>query len=600
MLALVTEQRFGDDATRTRAEADWEALEGWLIDNGPFSTEPLLAPEELERALESVAAVIPTPFVVQRLSDLYVARYDAAVRAHRSGGGLGNTSQRRVEITGYLLMRLYLRADDPAGAIEAMGRVESGEAVDQLTEILEDAFRGRRSAQTILSLAEQFVPEDDADPSLPYVGQSWGIIDNLSRRALVRHPKDPFVHLMRAQVLREAGLDGAALHHLRRSVELKDDVFDTWQALAELEQAQLANLSRRDASAALARLSEVEALHRRAMKLWRDRPIRPALPEAYLTVAEGLYQAGRVDEAEDLLEKSLKIEAQPEALDLLGTIALKRSRFEVAQARYEDLARLPYEEESLELQWEARARGQLGEIALRRGDPGGSTLHFRTALRQTNELLMQPAMTAQTQADRYLERGRLLFFLGEVDLAADDYEYAAELSPGYIKSYAEPMLQLVSYGYYAQALAVFHRAMARPEIPDSLKVYFCLWLSDLAQRQGLSPDAEADGFLHDYAGDGWGRTLARHARGELRYEAMLSAASSDGERAEAFFYEGLRRWRDGDAIEAKALLRKVVDSELMGFFEYDMAQAYLGWDALPLEARPPMTGMGGVAQRGGS
>lgn len=61
LLALAAEQRFGDAATRTRAVSDWETLERWLIDNGPFATEPLLAHEELERALETVAAAVPTP-----------------------------------------------------------------------------------------------------------------------------------------------------------------------------------------------------------------------------------------------------------------------------------------------------------------------------------------------------------------------------------------------------------------------------------------------------------------------------------------------------------------------------------------------------------
>ncbi|MCA9651068.1 MAG: hypothetical protein KC501_14225, partial [Myxococcales bacterium] len=524
--------------------------------------------------------------------------YDAAVRAHSSGGGLGNTSLRRVEITGYLLMRLYLRADDPEGAITAMKRVRSDDAIDQLEQILQDALKSRRSARPLLSLAEQFIPEADADPSLPYVSQSWGIIDNLSRRALERYPKDPFVHLMRAQVLRESGLTGAALHHLRRSVELKDDVFETWQALAELEQLELSQLARRDADAAMARLGEVEALHQRAMKLWRDRPIRPSLPEAYFTVAEGLYQAGRVDDAQTLLDKSLEIEAEPRTLDLLGTIAFKRSRFGAAQAHYEDLARLPYDEESTKLQWEAHARGQLGEIALRRGDPEASTDYFRVALRQTNELLMQPAITAEAQAERYLERGRLLFFLGEIQLALDDFEYASELAPDHVKAYAEPMLQLVSHGYYHEALGIFHRAMARSELADGLKLYFCLWLSELAHRQGFPVDAEAEGFLGDFAGDGWGRKLAQHARGELDYDDLLAAAHTDGERAEAFFYEGLRRWGSGDPGSGKQLMRKVVDSELMGFFEYDMAQAYLAWDDLPRKARPPT--MGAVARHAAS
>lgn len=594
MLALAVEQRFGDQAARERAVTDWESLEQWLIDNGPFASEPLLAHEDLERALETVAASFPTPFVVQRLADLYVARYEAATRAHARGGGLGSTSGRRIEITGYLLMRLYLRADDPEGAIAAMRRVEGDESVTKLRAIVEDAFAGHRSAQSLLSLAQQFVPEDDAEPSLPYVIQSWGIIDNLGRRALARFPKDPHAHILRAQVLRREGLDAAALHHLRRSIDLKDDVYEAWQGVAELEQRQLAELARRDLPAALARLPELEELHRRAMKLWRDRPVRPGLPDAYFAVAEGLYQAGRADEAQALLDKGMAIEILPQALDLLGTIDVKRGRFEAAQGHYDELVRLPQAEPDDALRWEARARGQLGEIALRRGDTDVSVKQLRMALRQTNELLTRPAMELREQADRHLDRGRLLFFLGEVDLALDDFELAAELAPEHVKVYAEPMLQLVSYGYYREARTVFLRALEESALTDGLKLYFSLWVDELAQRQGLPPDHEAARFLEAYAArsgdDGWGRKLARHARGDLSYQALLDGASDQGERAEAFFYEGLRRWRSGDRDAGKKLLSQVVASNLMGFFEYDMAQAYLEWDDVPTRARPPLRG----------
>lgn len=594
MLALAVEQRFGEPAMAKRAVADWQALERWLVGNGPFATEPLLAHEELERALETVAARFPSPFVVQRLSDLYVARYESVLRA-RGSGGLGPNSLRRLDITGYLLMRLYLRADDPKGAQAALGRIESAEEVDQLAAILEDAFKPRRSARPLLSLAEQFVPEADADPSLPYVDQSWGIIDNIGRRALERFPKDPYVHLLRARSLQHLGLDAAALHHLRRSVELKDDVYETWQLLAHLEQQELSRLAAHDVQAALTRLTEIEALHERAMKLWSDRPIRPALPEAYVTVAEALYHAGRVDDAQRLLDESLQIEAQPHALDLLGTIAIKQARFPVAQGHYEDLARLTHDEAEERLRWEARASARLGEIALHQGNPKASSEHFRVALRQTNELLAQPAMSAQQQANRYLDRGQLLFFMGEVALAIDDYEYAADLAPDFIKAYSEPMLQLVSHGYYEQAQSVYRRALVRDDVADDLKLYFSLWVNDLALRQGLTPDPAATAFLADYHGGSWGQRLAEHARGELSYDALLGGASDEGERAEAFFYEGIRRWRAGDPAAGRTLLEQVVATQLMGFFEYDMAQAYLEWDEVPVTARSPMPG--GVAHR---
>jgi tetratricopeptide (TPR) repeat protein len=580
------EQRFAAPEDRGRAVQKWKALEDWLVRGGPFSDEPLLRHEELERALEDVAAAFPSPFVTERLADLYVARYEAATRARSQGRGAGTASQKRIEITGYLLMRLYLRADDIDGAVKSLDRV--GLDVAKLKEVLVDATRPRRSARPLLALAEEFVPEPGADPSLPYVQQAWGIVDNLSRRALERHPKDPYVHLLRARTLEESGLLEAAIVHLRQSIDLREDIFEAWQQLAYLEFRHLARLAERDPVAARARLGEVEALHQRAVKLWRDRPLEPGLPEAYFVVAEGLYQSGNVAEAQKLLEHSLGIEPGPSTLDLLGTIEFKRQRLDKARQRYEALGDLAFDSELSQLRWEARARQQLGEIALRQGDHDASTKHFRVALRHTNELLAKSPADPDARAERYVERGRILFFLGDVELAMEDFEQAEQLAPGSAKAFADPLIQVVAHGYYPEAVRIFRRAMSQQQLSDSLKLYFALWLNDMALRQGEAPDSEAVAFLEGYAADGWGKKLARHARGELAFPELLEKASDPGERAEAYFYEGLRRFRGGETDEGKKLMREVIKTEMMGFFEYDLALAWLSAGSLPTEARPPL------------
>ena len=47
-----------------------------------------------------------------------------------------------------------------------------------------------------------------------------------------------------------------------------------------------------------------------------------------------------------------------------------------------------------------------------------------------------------------------------------------------------------------------------------------------------------------------------------------------------------------NANAARLLLRKVIDTGMMGFFEYDMAQAYLDWNDLPKVARAPLSAGG--------
>ncbi|HET6581807.1 MAG TPA: hypothetical protein VFG69_00145, partial [Nannocystaceae bacterium] len=587
LLALAVEQRFGSDSTRRRAVDSWTILEEWVVRNGPYASEPLLRHEELERALEEVAAVFPSPFVVQRLSDLYVARYKGA-KASR-GHDAGSAARRRMEITGYLIMRLHLRADDIAGVRPAMAKVELDLPVAKLAEMMDEAFEPRRTATALLGFAEQFVPEPDADPDQPYTTQGWAIVDNISRRAVATYPKDAYAHLLRARSLRQGGMHRAAIVHLRRCIALKEDVFAAWQELAQLEQRDLERLAARNPDAAAKHLPEIEAFHARATKLWTDRPIRPGMPEAFFTVAEGLYEAGDSKRAHELLVRSVGIEPVPSSLDLLGTIALKRSQLSEAQGHYEELARLAFDSDLVQLQWEARARQQLGEIALRRGDATDSMRHIRMALRHTNELLARTADDADDRAARLVERGKLLFYLGDTELAMADFARAEELAPGNVKVYADPLIAVVSHGYYDQARTIFRRAMGRNELGPTLKLYFALWISELADRQGHPPDADAEAFIKSYHADAWGQALAKHARGQLEYTKLLAVAGDRGEKAEAHFYEALRRWHSGDHAGSKELLRKVISTGMMGFFEYDMAQAYLGWNDLPKTERPPLS-----------
>ena len=69
--------------------------------------------------------------------------------------------------------------------------------------------------------------------------------------------------------------------------------------------------------------------------------------------------------------------------------------------------------------------------------------------------------------------------------------------------------------------------------------------------------------------------LARFATGRLTYAQTLAAADTVGKRAEAYFYEAMRRLDDGKADDAQQLWKKVIDTRMFSFFEFDMASRYL-------------------------
>lgn len=590
MLCMAVAEHFGDAALKKEAVENFELIERWLVNNGPYADDPLLREEGLERTLEQVSALFPSPFVVQRLEDLYISRYEIAKAGAASRSVVSSVAMRRQQITGYLLLRLHLRADDLEGAVASLERVEVDVPVATLGEMTTEAMQTRRSATPLLTLADQFAPEPGADPADPYVTQGWGIVDNLSRRAVRTHPEDAYAHLMRARALANAGLREAAVTHLRWSIDRKEDVFDAWQALAQLQQDVLEDLAERDPQRALSMLADVETMHARATELWRDRPVRPGLPEAFYTVAEGLYQSGDVTQSAKLLERSLAIEPAPSTLDLLGTIALKRGELGPARSHYKALEDLPYADELSQLQWEARARQQLAEIELRDGKEAAAAKHLRVALRHNNDLLARAAASPRVRAERYVERGKILFTLGDVRAAMADFRKAADLDPVGIKVYADPLRLMVAYGHFDEASEVFRRAMSQASLSDNLKLYFSLWINELALRQGRPAPTEAAAFLRDYQGTSWGRALSQHARGSIDFDALLRAADNRGERAEAYFYEGLHRWRSGNGKGGTDMMNKVVETQMMGFFEFDMAQRYLRWGGPPAQARMPLAG----------
>ena len=78
---------------------------------------------------------------------------------------------------------------------------------------------------------------------------------------------------------------------------------------------------------------------------------------------------------------------------------------------------------------DARAQFQLGEIATRQGNAGDASRHIRAALRHTNDLLARTNTNSPVRSNRYVDRGTLLFLLGDVDLAMDDFRRASRPTP---------------------------------------------------------------------------------------------------------------------------------------------------------------------------
>jgi tetratricopeptide (TPR) repeat protein len=204
-------------------------------------------------------------------------------------------------------------------------------------------------------------------------------------------------------------------------------------------------------------------------------------------------------------------------------------------------------------------------------------------LRQFEQLIDGNRLAGSRIAEAEVERGKLLYQSGDREPALEALRRAADLAAGTTEEqgrvqaqvYVDILAFLVPRGELDESVSMYHRALGRVRLPESMKVYCSLWINDLLVRAGQLTDPLADGLLKSMQGGKWPAELARWASGRLSEAELLGRADSQGKQAEANFYLGLARLRAGDRVQAEQHFRKVVDTQMLGYFEYEMSSLYL-------------------------
>jgi hypothetical protein len=141
-------------------------------------------------------------------------------------------------------------------------------------------------------------------------------------------------------------------------------------------------------------------------------------------------------------------------------------------------------------------------------------------------------------------------------------------------------------GRWSVARALAQRARAQLTLDRNWQVYFASWHT-LASRLDGSADAGARAALESIARDagehaGWTARIAQRFVGEIDRDALLRHARTPGQRCEAHFYEAMLRRLDGDAAGSLEDLRAVVATDVLRYFEYELA-----WEMLQRVSAAP-------------
>lgn len=601
-------------AQRYRELSSWLTLQSETMPNmvrgrsrtlSSLMTDP---PGTLTADLEQAYRVWPTA----EIRDQLVASYRAEAANHFAGGrrdpreflqSLSASLRRKGVLSGpaFKTARLFLRVSQPAATVAEMKKLEhrSGEE-SQLMDLLEATLAKPQSGTSeaeheqllgLIKIAMMVAQNpEDAEVSL-----------QLCRDIASRAPTLVAAELCTGELAGALERKTLALRSFERARVLAPKDKAIWEKISLLLVDRLSDLVSDERTSELeGALSRIEAFSEQMHQQFPEQTPGLSWAAALSEVGRGYYNAGRIAEAQKFLDRSVAARPNAAALELLGTLLQKRGQAKLAVATLER-ARAIFTESSQgdplsKTFFFSRVGRQIADAADQ--DPDGQRVASdarKLSLRGFEQLIGSQRLPTERLAEAEAERGKLWYQSGERDAALAAFRRAGEAqsadesgrSSGQL--FVDILVYLVQRGELELAVDLYHRALAYGRLNESMKVYCSLWIGDLLQRAGQPEDPLAQAFLKSVGGDKWHAVLARWAVGKLTEKELLGRADSAGRQAEANFYLAQAALRRGELPVAESLWRKVLDSNMLGFFEYDMAATYLKRHGAPVAPTLPTT-----------
>ncbi len=394
--------------------------------------------------------------------------------------------------------------------------------------------------------------------------------------ALDRFPDHPLLLLAaagHASDLERLHQPIALLERARAAAPHDPDVADRLTTLYRERLARLAHADR--PRAARVRLHELHRFHDELARGFPDHRWSSSWAEALAVYGRGLVAVGELAAARSELDRSVRAEPTIEALETLGTIALKLGEFHVARRHLERGAKLAGDAPS---QRYARAKvlRLAGDAARGSGDRLGATRRWRDALEVWAQLGETVDLPPDLAGERFAEIGKLFWDLGLRDEAFENFARAIRADDDGSESHVQIIAYLIMQDELDRARDVFYDALGSDQVSDFHKVYLCLWIVAEDRRAGRTADRLATEYLAGRNGPLWHDDVARLATGRVAPERLDARATTRARRAELTYYRAVLGPPGRPPQEIRRLLEDVVRTDMVLFFEYDMARRRLG------------------------
>ncbi|MFA9411001.1 MAG: tetratricopeptide repeat protein [Deltaproteobacteria bacterium] len=513
------------------------------------------------------AYLTPAPEVLDTLAGLHIAGRDAvSAETVENRHRLGIGGERQLRLAPLNVAAVYLTHGDIRSAIT---KVESMGPGGELQLRLLDLMRTARSSDEAGAAATYELVEG-------YRLARPDVAAGLCRSALIRFPQDYRFPTCMARVAADSEQFADATAWWVIAIEVEPEMIELYdEALGQLDEFIKTRLEdpHPERSSALARGAETILAERQ--KRWPDSrpPIAPNELEFLIGMLE--MNAGHAAEAQQRFEKSIEKDPDPGALTQLGLLLERTGHPKEAEQQYRRaLALAPSASLANDLQ-RADILENLGNTARAQGKAKEMASRYRVALQAWNEARDQ--VEGPTAAIVEMRRGVLLDHLRRHDEAVDAFENAMSHAPQWRDVYAGILSHLVSAPPdFELASSVWRRSQLHLTLPPEWKVYFTLWIQLIAARADQPPVEEHAQLLRRLGGgSNWWGKLASFGAGDLDYAGLMSVASSLGEETEALYYEGSRLFIAGERQAARDQFQRVLDTNMVSFFEYEMARKLL-------------------------
>ena len=254
----------------------------------------------------------------------------------------------------------------------------------------------------------------------------------------------------------------------------------------------------------------------------------------------------------EYLERSVAIEPQATALELMGQIRLKKGEAKEAVALFEQaIAAAQERAQGEQLYWRAKLRRELGDAYEAAGDAGGAE-HARKAALADWDALVRIGLDARgaRRAGHRARQAAITSSAIAIESLAD-FESAIDAAPDRGGTYADVIAFLVPRGELDEALDAYHRALGRNEVTDySEGLLLAVDRRSGAPRQAA--DRSAGGVVPARRRTAAsGTTIWRAGRRAARPSSSCSRASTRRrKKAESAFYRAMRAIEAGDGDSA--------------------------------------------------